>query len=223
MKRKDEGGTKLSREQRQLERVCALLAAVGSPFLTIEVRGRLDLLADATPAVFAANHRSLSDFLIGLPVMGRIGVLPGILVTERFLPGPLRRLATGAGVIPVGKGGGTEAGAQALKSGRSLMVMPEGKLYWDPSDPAGLGRIKPGAARIARQSGRPVVPVAVDGSEKVWPKGSFPRINPFRRKQVVVTIGEPMNIQSDNDQAEAERFMASVSTLLAVASRTDER
>lgn len=193
--------------EKNLARICALMALSISPAASIEVRGHHQSLASVGPVVLAANHRSMADFAVGLTVMGRLGVLPGILMARRFLPGPLGWLADQAGIIPVGRGGAVAAGVTALKSGRSLVVMPEGRLHWNPTDPTRLGRIRPGMTRMARLAGRPIVPVAVDGTERVWPKDSVPRVNPMRRKKVVVTIGEPIPTTDEDDQAQAERVM----------------
>jgi 1-acyl-sn-glycerol-3-phosphate acyltransferase len=50
----------------------------------------------------------------------------------------------------------------------------------------GLGQPRPGVGRLALESGAPVVPVAISGSERVrqWRRGRFPR--------VTVSFGEPL-------------------------------
>ena len=196
-----------------MSRFCRLVDLALTPFITIEVRQHVDL-KPSLPLVLAANHRSLADMWVGLAVFSRLGIFPGILFSKRMLPGPLSWFAKGAGVILVGQGGATAAGVDALKAGRSLMIMPEGQLYWNSSNPKELGEIRPGMARMARQTDRPIVPVAVDGTEVVWPKGHWPRWRPGRRRAVVVTLGEPMHVQSDDDQAESDRVMARVSEWL---------
>lgn len=196
-----------------MSRFCRLVNLGLTPFITIEVRETVPLSPEGA-LVLAANHRSLADMWVGLAVFHRLGIYPGILFSKRMLPGPLSWFAKGAGVILVGRGGATEAGVAALAGGRSLMVMPEGKLFWDPTDPKRLGEIRPGMARMARKAGRPMVPVAVDGTEVVWPKGHWPRWRPGRRRNVVVTLGEPTYVSSDDDQAESDRVMAHVSEWL---------
>lgn len=196
-----------------MAKFCGLVDRLLSLIITIEVVGRTDIAED-TPAVLAANHRSLADLWVGLAVFHRLGVYPGILFNRKFLPGPLAPLAAGAGVILVSKGGATEAGVAALERGRSLMVMPEGRLYYNPDSPTEIGSVKPGAARMARLSGRPMVPVTVDGTEICWPLGSWPRFRLGRKQRVVVTIGDATLAHSDDDQAETERVMGLVADSL---------
>jgi 1-acyl-sn-glycerol-3-phosphate acyltransferase len=53
----------------------------------------------------------------------------------------------------------------------------------------GLGEPRPGIGRLALESGAPVVPVAIHGSERVrqWRRGRFPR--------VTVSFGEPLRFE----------------------------
>lgn len=180
----------------------------------IEIVG-IEHIPDDRPVVFAANHRSLADLWVGLSVFASINVFPGILFKKTMLPGPLAQFAEAMGVILVSKGGATEAGISALERGRSLMVMPEGGLHWDEDNPRQLGPIRPGIARMARATERPMVPVAVDGTEIVWPHGRWPRFNPFSRKTIVVTFGPAHRVGADEtDQEAADSVMASVSSAL---------
>jgi len=192
---------------------CRLVDRLLSRLITIEVVGR-DNIDEDLPAVLAANHRSLADLWVGLAVFHRLNVHPGILFNRKFLPGPLAPFARGAGVILVSKGGATQAGVDALGRGRSLMVMPEGGLFYDPNSPTELGPVRPGTARMARTAGRPMIPVTVDGTEICWPLGSWPKWR-ARGQRVVVTIGDATYAQSEDDQAETERVMALVADRLS--------
>ena len=120
-------------------------------------------------------------------------------------------------MILVSAGGATKAGVDALNRGRSLMVMPEGGLYYNPDSPAEIGPVKPGAARMARLAERPMIPVTVDGTEKCWPLGSWPRWRPGSNFKVVVTIGEAFTVVGEDDQAETERVMGLVGAELTPA------
>lgn len=196
-----------------MARFCRIIDRCLSLFIKVELSGRSNINQDL-PAVLGANHRSLADLWIGLTIFHRLGVYPGILFNRKMLPGPLAWFAEGAGVILVDKGGATKAGVAALESGRSLMVMPEGQLYWNADEPKQIGPVKPGVARMARMAGRPMIPVAVDGSEIAWPKGKWPRCFPGRRPKVIVTVGDAIHIESEDDQAESERLMSQVSSYL---------
>lgn len=197
-----------------MARFCWIIDRVLSIFVSVELRGRASL-KEAGPIVLGANHRSLADLWVGLVIFHRLGVYPGILFNRKFLPGPLAWFAEGAGVILVDKGGATKAGVAALNRGRSLMVMPEGALFFNPENPKEIGPVKPGIARMARLADRPMVAIAVDGTEHAWPKGKWPRTIPFRRTPIVVTVGEDLRVESEDDQAESERLMNQVSSFLS--------
>jgi 1-acyl-sn-glycerol-3-phosphate acyltransferase len=56
-----------------------------------------------------------------------------------------------------------------------------------------LGEVKPGIGRIALESGAPVVPVAIHGSERVrrWKRLRFPK--------VTVQFGEPLSFPTERE------------------------
>lgn len=202
--------------------VCRIAQALVAPFARVEVEGR-QTLADVGPFVAGANHRSLADLFIGLVAFHHLGVFPSILFNKRFLPGPLSRMAEACGVILVDEGGATKAAVAAVKKGACIMVMPEGRLFFNRDAPRELGPVKPGIARIARLGAIPMVPIAVDGTQRVWPKGSFPRFH-RQRPTVVVTVGEPTrsafspDADQSDDQGESEKLMAVVAGMLTVGS-----
>jgi|GEM_PF-1031705 len=208
----------VTRTEKRMAVVCLLAKALVAPFARVEIAGRQSL-ADVGPFVAGANHRSLADLFVGLVAFRHLGVFPSILFNRRFLPGPLSRMAEACGVILVDEGGATKAAVKAVSDGACIMVMPEGGLFFDREAPRRLGPIKPGIARIARLGSTPMVPIAVDGTQKVWPKGSYPRLH-RKRPTVVVTVGEPTPSEfpstgdEHDDQGESDKLMAMVSAML---------
>lgn len=198
--------------------VCLVARALVAPFARVRIDGR-QTLADVGPFVAGANHRSLADLFVGLVAFHHLGVFPSILFNKRFLPGPLSRMAEACGVILVDEGGATKAAVNAVGKGACIMVMPEGGLFFDRDEPRRLGPIKPGIARIARLGSIPMVPIAVDGTQKIWPKGSFPRFH-RNRPTVVVSVGEPTmssfsgSDDENDDQGESDKLMAQVAAML---------
>lgn len=185
-------------------------------FSTLHVLGRLDL-AETGSFVAGANHRSLADLVVGMAAFHRLGVQPSILFKKSFLPGPLAKIARRAGVIVVEGRGATEAATKALQSGSSIMVMIEGGLYYNPDDPPELGPVKAGIARISRHAERPMVPISVDGTEIVWPKGRWPRWKSLIDRPVItVRVGDPMMVNGPDDDVAAAELGASISALLAL-------
>ena len=76
-----------------------------------------------------------------------------------------------------------KAGAIGLKHGKVLNIYPEGERAFDGE----LHGFKKGAAILATELDLPIVPVAIDGLYKVWPRSSW-RIRPAKVK---ITIGKP--------------------------------
>ena len=76
------------------------------------------------------------------------------------------------------------AGAAGLKNGKILHIYPEGERGFDGE----LHDFKRGAAILATELDRPIIPVALDGLYKVWPRHSW-RI---RLAKVRVRFGEPI-------------------------------
>ena len=90
------------------------------------------------------------------------------------------------------------AGAAGLKNGKILHIYPEGERGFDGD----LHEFKKGAAILATELDVPIVPVALDGLYKVWPRHSW-RI---RLAKVKVRFGKPIFARdifsgtSDNDE-----------------------
>ena len=76
-----------------------------------------------------------------------------------------------------------KAGAIGLKNGKVLNIYPEGERAFDGE----LHNFKKGAAILSSELDLPIVPVALDGLHKVWPRRSW-RIRPAKVK---IRIGEP--------------------------------
>jgi len=73
--------------------------------------------------------------------------------------------------------------ARRLRDGELLMIFPEGTFVHAP----GLLPFRLGAFRAAVDTGRPIVPIAIEGTRHVLPEGTLW----FRRGPVTVTIGAP--------------------------------
>ena len=196
---------------------------LGAPFVRYEIHGG-GCAADLRVGIIAANHRSLFDVIAGLVCLHHFGHYPRLLVERRYVEkGLVGICARGIGAIPVDRGGdrgqALAAAWAALADGVSILVMPEGSLHWDPDDPVSTGPAHTGVSRLATESGVPVVPAALAGTERIAPPGArFPRFNPLRRKVVVCHVAdEPLWLTGDDHQANAEVVMAAIRDLLALA------
>jgi long-chain acyl-CoA synthetase len=83
-----------------------------------------------------------------------------------------------------------KAGAYGLRTGRILCVFPEGGRSWDGN----LQEFKKGAAILSRELDVPIVPAAIQGTHRVWPRDSV-RIRPHK---VRIEFGAPIPPSQDD-------------------------
>ena len=158
-------------------------------------------------AIFASNHLSFSDsFFLPLVVPRRVTFLAK---SDYFTGRGVKGRATaaffkGAGQLPVDRSGGM-AGEAALRSGMKVLrrgevlgIYPEGTRSPDGR----LYRGRTGVARMALESGCPVLPVAMIGTDKAQPTGKrVPKI-----MRIGVRIGKPLDF-SRYEGMEENRFV----------------
>ncbi|GAB2695586.1 lysophospholipid acyltransferase family protein [Thalassiella azotivora] len=147
--------------------------------------------------VVVTNHISYSDPLTVAHFLYDNGFLPRFLGKEQVFRVPgVGAILRGAGQIPVFRESGDAqrafaAAVEAVEAGECVVIYPEGTLTRDP----GLWpmRGKTGAARVALQTGCPVVPVAQWGPQELLPPyGRRPRLWPAT--PVRVHAGPPVDL-----------------------------
>ena len=157
------------------------------------VRG-LENIPEEGGAILASNHLAVIDSFV-LPLVlsrkirfiGKAEYFTGTGIKGRLKAGFFR----GVGTIPVDRGGG-KASEAALNTG--LGVLQQGGLFGiypeGTRSPDGrLYRGKTGVARLALESGAPVVPVAMIGTNVAQPIGTvMPK--PMR---IGIVIGQPLD------------------------------
>jgi 1-acyl-sn-glycerol-3-phosphate acyltransferase len=175
------------------------------PFLRLLFRPKVTGTVPKGPAIIAANHLSFCDSLF-LPL-----VVPGQLVfigkddyfVRKGIKGRLMAaFFRGVGTIPVDRRGGSEAAdaletaLRVLKEGRLFGIYPEGTRSPDGR----LYRGKTGVARLAVESGAPVYPCALIGTDDIQPTGyRMPR----KIKRPVIRFGEPLRYAEGADLRKA--------------------
>lgn len=172
----------------------------------IKGRGRIPIRGGC---IVVANHESPIDpFVLGLACHRTIR----FLAKRELFSSPVVRLFLWAfGSIPIERGG---ADHRALAAARDLVergaligMFPQGTCL-----PYRHRPFKRGAARLALETGVPVVPVALVNTEKVLP--------PKRRKigltRVRILIGEPIRVaRSDVTREAADRLTREIEQTIA--------
>ncbi|RNI24415.1 lysophospholipid acyltransferase family protein [Flexivirga caeni] len=159
------------------------------------------------PAILASNHLSIADWLfMPLLIPRRVTF---VAKAEYFnTPGVKGRMQkaffSGAGQVPIDRSSGTaaagalETGLRILRRGELFGIYPEGTRSPDGR----LYKGKTGIARIALESGAPVIPVGVIGTDVIAPQGKlFGRI-----VRPNVRFGKPMDF-SRYEGMQDDRFV----------------
>jgi 1-acyl-sn-glycerol-3-phosphate acyltransferase len=209
---------------RTLAWLARIFSVLTKPFIRYDIRGGR-CADEVSVGLIAVNHRSMFDVVAGLVCLHHFRHYPRLLIERKYVEGSWTGPAARAiGAIPVDRSGGGNAlvdAYAALADGIPILVMPEGRLHWDPDDPLSTGPAHKGVSRLAvGGGGLPVVPVGLAGTERVMaPKSRLPRLNPFRRKVVVCQVADdPIWFDGDDHEKNTEQVMAAIRDLLALAS-----
>jgi 1-acyl-sn-glycerol-3-phosphate acyltransferase len=177
------------------------LRAFLTPILMLTFRPKVRGLRNVPtrgPVIIASNHLSFSDSIFMPLVVPR--KVTFLAKSEYFTsPGPkglLKKLTFIAlGQVPVDRSGGRRSeaalitGLKVLADGDCLGIYPEGTRSPDGR----LYKGRTGIARLAIESGAPVIPVAMFNTDKIQPTGKvIPNV-----KRVEMSFGKPMYFEGD--------------------------
>jgi putative phosphoserine phosphatase/1-acylglycerol-3-phosphate O-acyltransferase len=198
-----------------------LFQQVALPFARFDISGT-ENIPRRGPAIVAANHRSYFDPVVyGLAVFEAGRNPRGLAKKELFDAPVIGTLFRMSGAICVDRArSGREAyqlAEAALRNGEVLVVTPQGTIprgeaFFDPRL-----RGKSGAARLAAATGAPVIPLAVWGTEQVWPRSArLPNVlSVVHPPTVRARVGPPVDGLTGTDfDADTERIMAAISAQL---------
>lgn len=159
-------------------------------FLRMEVKGIENIKKLDAPFLICPNHQSYLDpFII-------CSAYPYKVLADTFHVGAseyfnnfvTRTLARFLKVVPIDADRqilkAMKAGAIGLKTGKILNIYPEGERAFDGE----LHPFKKGAAILATELDLPIIPVALDGMDKVWGR----KTNRIRLAKVKVEFGKPI-------------------------------
>lgn len=164
--------------------------------------------------IIAGNHPSYLDpLLVGLPIKRTIRFMAWDALFKIPLLGQIIR-AMGAFPVDIRKGRGEAAYLEALRvleNGEALGVFPEGQR----SDQAAMGDLRAGVARLAIETGAPIVPVTIGGAMRAWPKW---KLLPSPAK-IVVRYHEPIRLSKEERAAkrDSREFQRQVTERVAMS------
>jgi len=159
-------------------------------FFRMEVKGSEVLTRLKPPYLICPNHQSYIDPQLvcsnyPLSVLEN-GFHVGAAIY--FRNAAMAQLARLINVVPIDPDlqllRAMRAGAAGLRAGKILNIYPEGQRSFHGQ----LQEFKKGAAILATELNVPIVPVAIDGADRIWPRKSWR----FRLAKVKISFGEPI-------------------------------
>jgi 1-acyl-sn-glycerol-3-phosphate acyltransferase len=193
--------------------VYELVRILLTPYLLLIHRARaIDIanVPEGGPAIIAPNHFSFLDhFFVAVFLKRKVHFMAKSQLFKR----PMQFIYRHGGVFPVRRGYRDDEAFKTahavLDRGDIVLMYPEG----GRSRSGELGEPKPGLGRLALESGVPVVPAAIVGTQKArnWKRLSFPK--------VTVLYGEPVRFEKvenptrEQQQAAAEMIFERVKAL----------
>ena len=182
-------------------------------FARLEVKGREHLDGITTPVIFAANHQSHMDtpvIMAALPARLRYRLAPAMakeFFKAHFFPDQhgrrawltnslnyyLAALFFNAFPLPQREAGARQTLryiGEVLEDGFSVLIFPEGRR----TETGEIDHFRPGIGMIASKLGVPVVPVRVDGLDRVLPLTA----RMARPGKVRVTFGPARRLSGDD-------------------------
>jgi 1-acyl-sn-glycerol-3-phosphate acyltransferase len=128
------------------------------------------------PCILAPNHFSFLDhFFLAVYLRRKVH----FMAKSQLFKLPMWPIFNYGGVFPVRRG---HADEEAFKTARAILDRGDIVVMYlegGRSRTADLGTPRPGVGKLALETGVPVVPVAIAGSEKTrnWKRGQFPKIS----------------------------------------------
>ncbi|MEA3490014.1 MAG: lysophospholipid acyltransferase family protein [Candidatus Omnitrophota bacterium] len=171
--------------------------------IRVKVSGLENIPRD-TNVIYTPNHQSYIDIFILLKYLPF--PFKFVIMRKLFKVPVIGRHVTKAGFLSLDRKDRKKSIKtihkiiDLLKAGRSFVIFVEGKLTLDGN----INEFGRGASVIIQQSRKPVIPIAIDGTFSVLPKGAWKLKIPG---EVKVTIGKPVYFEDYYDTINRESSM----------------
>jgi 1-acyl-sn-glycerol-3-phosphate acyltransferase len=189
--------------RRRPDWVYDLVRVVLTPYLLLFHRARCidshNIPADG-PVIIAPNHFSFLDhFFVAVYLRRKVHFMAKSQLFQR----PMQFIFTHGGVFPVRRGHHDE---EAFKTAHAVLARGDIVVMYAEagrSRSGELGKPRHGIGRLALESGAPVVPTAIAGTERArnWKRLQFPK--------VTVQFGEPIRFEQVPEPAKEQAQAAS--------------
>lgn len=179
----------------------AVLAGIARPLMNILMAKKWEG-TEKLPAggfIAAPNHCTEIDPIVVGHMLYNMKRPPHFLAKSGLFKAPvLGTLLRAANQIPVersttGANRSLQAAQEVVDAGGAIIIYPEGTLTRDPDLWPMKGHT--GAARLAIQTGVPVVPIAHWGAHEVFPRYAK-RLYLFPRKTARILVGDPVDLSA---------------------------
>jgi 1-acyl-sn-glycerol-3-phosphate acyltransferase len=174
-----------------------------TPFVVLFFRARCiesNNVPPEGPAIVAPNHFSFMDhFFVAVYLRRKVQFMAKSQLFQR----PMQFIYTHGGVFPVRRG---HKDAEAFKTAHTILGRGDLIVMYAEggrSRSGELGTARPGLGRIALETGAPVIPTAIAGSEKArnWKRLQFPK--------VTIHYGKPLQFDRVENPSREQALAAS--------------
>jgi 1-acyl-sn-glycerol-3-phosphate acyltransferase len=174
------------------------------------------------PAIFVANHISVADPILVGHYLYANGRHPRFLAKDSLFRVPiLGRALHGIGQIPVRRGSSDamlalKSAVEAIEAGETVIVYPEGTCTKDPELWPMVG--KTGAARLAMQTGAPVIPIVQWGAQRFHDPITG-KIGLRPRTKISVVAGPAVDLSEFSGKPQSVEVLRSITSTIMLQLR----
>jgi 1-acyl-sn-glycerol-3-phosphate acyltransferase len=159
-----------------------------------------EFLPASGPVILAANHVSYPDFVfIEKAAVDRGRYVRFMTRHDAWLPGPVAWAMDAMQHVPVDRAAPAGAYLRArrlLRQGEAVGIFPEAGISYSYT----VRSLMRGAAALAAETGAPIVPAAIWGSQRIYSVGvPEPAPDLTRGRRIDVMFGEPMRLAPGTD------------------------